>query len=91
MCSTVLDNLNLAVWYGISIRTYMYVDMYNVYARGRIMADFNLAVERLTTKLLNFPAIQYVIICSDYTMYYRYISCFSEAPVALSKVQGSGH
>ena len=49
MFFTLLADLNLAVWYGIAIRTC---------TRKKILVIFNLAVERHTTKPPNFLAIQ---------------------------------
>ena len=43
MFLTLLADLNMAVWYGIAIRTCVHV-------HGKKVADFNLAVERHTTK-----------------------------------------
>ena len=46
---TLLADLNLAVWYGIAIRTC---------TREKNLADFNLAVERHTTKQRNLIPCQ---------------------------------
>ena len=46
---TLLADLNLAVWYSIAIRTC---------TRKKILADFNLAVERHTTKEQNLISCQ---------------------------------
>ena len=48
---TLLADLNLAVWYGIAIRTC---------TQKKKLANFNSAVERHTANKPNFPAIRYM-------------------------------